>query len=407
MKTARPLLLLAALVAALLLAPAAQAAPAATKLTLAGPDDGAAAGGKATVTATLTAGGKPLAGKAVSLFAGGAAPLATGATSAKGKVSYEVTIPAPTQLQATYAPTAADAPIYLGAKSNTITVAPMVGIRLSVATYLHARHKAVGIPRQRVKITGTLDHFAAGQTVQIDVFKGTRNIRQKSLAVTQAGGKGRFVLGLVPSGRGVYRVRASLPGGTGSTRLYVVRPSARQGARGTTVRALQARLAQLGYLIHVSGRFDSTTARAVLAFRKVNRYARSMSASAAVFKKLARGGGGFKLRYPNAGKHVEFDWSRQVLVLARGGKPAKILHASSGKPSTPTVFGKFHFYSKTAGFNSHGMYYSNYFIGGYAIHGYESVPSYAASHGCIRIPIPSAVSVYRWVSLGDTIYVYR
>jgi lipoprotein-anchoring transpeptidase ErfK/SrfK len=96
-----------------------------------------------------------------------------------------------------------------------------------------------------------------------------------------------------------------------------------------------------------------------------------------------------------------------VLVLARGGKPDKILHASSGKPSTPTVFGKFHFYSKTPGFNAHGMYYSNYFVGGYAIHGYESVPAYAASHGCIRIPIPSATSVYRWVSLGDTIYVYR
>jgi lipoprotein-anchoring transpeptidase ErfK/SrfK len=53
------------------------------------------------------------------------------------------------------------------------------------------------------------------------------------------------------------------------------------------------------------------------------------------------------------------------------------------------------------------MYYSNYFIGGYAIHGYESVPDYAASHGCIRIPIPSAISVYRWISLGNPIYVYR
>ena len=53
------------------------------------------------------------------------------------------------------------------------------------------------------------------------------------------------------------------------------------------------------------------------------------------------------------------------------------------------------------------MYFSNYFIGGYAIHGYDPVPDYAASHGCIRIPIPSAKTVYGWVSLGDTIYVYR
>jgi lipoprotein-anchoring transpeptidase ErfK/SrfK len=50
---------------------------------------------------------------------------------------------------------------------------------------------------------------------------------------------------------------------------------------------------------------------------------------------------------------------------------------------------------------------SNYFIRGYAIHGYPEVPTYAASHGCIRIPIPNAASVFRWINLGDRIYVYR
>jgi lipoprotein-anchoring transpeptidase ErfK/SrfK len=50
---------------------------------------------------------------------------------------------------------------------------------------------------------------------------------------------------------------------------------------------------------------------------------------------------------------------------------------------------------------------SNYFIGGYAIHGYHDVPTYAASHGCIRVPIPNAASIYNWVNLGDRIFVYR
>ena len=145
----------------------------------------------------------------------------------------------------------------------------------------------------------------------------------------------------------------------------------------------------------------------MLAFRKVNRYSRTTSASLAVFKKLARGKGGFRVRYSSAGKHVEFDWSRQVLVLARGATPVKILHASSGAPVTPTVFGKFRFYRKHPGFNAKGMYYSNFFIGGYAIHGYASVPTFPASHGCIRIPNPSAISVDRWIDLGDPIYVYR
>ena len=131
-----------------------------------------------------------------------------------------------------------------------------------------------------------------------------------------------------------------------------------------------------------------------------------MSVNKAVFKKLFRGKGGFRLKHPRAGKHVEFDWSRQVLVFARHRKVVRIYHASSGKPSTPTVFGTFHFYSKTPGTNAKGMVDSNYFIRGYAVHGYFDVPPYAASHGCIRVPIPDAASIYAWIDLGDPIFVY-
>jgi hypothetical protein len=254
-------------------------------------------------------------------------------------------------------------------------------------------------------VRGAIAAFAPAVTV--DVFRGTKRIHHRSIPVKRAGAGGTFAFYFRPGGRGVYRIRATDSGGSTTKRLYVVRPHASAGSRGTAVRALQSRLRQLGYLVPVSGRFDGSTSRALLAFRKVNGYARTTSASSAVFKRLGRGGGGFHLRHPSAGKHVEFDWSRQVLVLARGAKPVMILHASSGKPSTPTVFGKYRFYSKTPGYNSHGMYYSNYFIGGYAIHGYDPVPTYAASHGCIRIPIPSATRVYRWIKLGDPIYVYR
>ena len=53
------------------------------------------------------------------------------------------------------------------------------------------------------------------------------------------------------------------------------------------------------------------------------------------------------------------------------------------------------------------MVHSNYFIGGYAIHGYTSVPTYPASHGCIRVPIPNALQIDRQIDLGQTIFVYR
>jgi lipoprotein-anchoring transpeptidase ErfK/SrfK len=52
------------------------------------------------------------------------------------------------------------------------------------------------------------------------------------------------------------------------------------------------------------------------------------------------------------------------------------------------------------------MYYSDYFIRGFAIHGYAEVPVFAASHGCLRIPIPDAISVFRWIKVGDIVDVY-
>ena len=50
---------------------------------------------------------------------------------------------------------------------------------------------------------------------------------------------------------------------------------------------------------------------------------------------------------------------------------------------------------------------SNYFIRGYAIHGYAEVPTYAASHGCLRVPIPDAAAIYGWVQTGTPVDVYN
>jgi lipoprotein-anchoring transpeptidase ErfK/SrfK len=123
---------------------------------------------------------------------------------------------------------------------------------------------------------------------------------------------------------------------------------------------------------------------------------------------VLKGEGAFKPRFDGPGrKHVEFDWSRQVLALIENGKPKRVYHSSSGKASTPTVFGTFQFYRKEPGTNSHGMVQSNYFIRGYAIHGYVDVPAYPASHGCLRVPIPNARQIDAQIDIGETIYVYK
>jgi lipoprotein-anchoring transpeptidase ErfK/SrfK len=90
-----------------------------------------------------------------------------------------------------------------------------------------------------------------------------------------------------------------------------------------------------------------------------------------------------------------------------GGHVRALYTMSSGKPSTPTVIGRFRVYTKTPGTNAHGMVDSNYFIGGYAIHGYPEVPTYAASHGCLRVPIPNSAAIYGWVQEGTPVDVYN
>jgi L,D-transpeptidase catalytic domain len=189
--------------------------------------------------------------------------------------------------------------------------------------------------------------------------------------------------------------------------LTHMRGSLRVGAHGPGVRLLQDELARLRYAVPVSGRFDQATGRAVLAFRKVVGLERVESANAGVFQRLQRGAGRFHVRYPRDGNHVEGDLSNQVLAeIERHGRVRRIYTMSSGKPSTPTVLGRFQVYSKTPGTNSEGMVDSNYFIRGYAIHGYAEVPPYAASHGCLRIPVPDAPAVFAWVQVGYPVDVY-
>ena len=158
----------------------------------------------------------------------------------------------------------------------------------------------------------------------------------------------------------------------------------------------------------VSGVFEEATGRAVIAFRKLTGLERVPFANRRVFEALRRGEGAFHVRYRRDGRHVEADLTRQVLAETEGnGRVHAVYELSSGKPSTPTVIGHFSVYSKTLGTNAKGMVDANYFIRGYAIHGYAEVPVYAASHGCLRVPIPNAAAIFGWVQLGTAVDVYN
>ena len=183
--------------------------------------------------------------------------------------------------------------------------------------------------------------------------------------------------------------------------LGVVTPGERMA-----IALLKQGLRALGYPAG-SGPYDTgKLQRSILAFRKTNSLARIYSADRRIYEMVFAGKGAFKLRVPDEGKHVEADISRQVLVLADKGRPVATYPTSSGAPATPTVLGHYRFYMKAPGTNAKGMYMSNYFIRGYAIHGYPSVPTYNASHGCLRVPNADAVTIFNWIRVGDPIWVY-
>jgi hypothetical protein len=178
------------------------------------------------------------------------------------------------------------------------------------------------------------------------------------------------------------------------------------GSRGAFVELVQQRLAALHFWIPQTGVYDSGTGLAIDAYHRLLHRGTSQALDAATVTALLGGVGAFKVRFPSHGQHAEGNLSLQLLALLDGSKVVRIYPISSGKPSTPTILGDFHVYSKVPGYLPDGMYFSNFFIRGYAIHGFNPAPDFPASHGCMRVPIQDALSIYGWLQIGNWVDVY-
>ncbi len=268
---------------------------------------------------------------------------------------------------------------------------------------------------RRIVVRGSVTPYVAGQTIVVGFFLEGRKVAADSVTVLSAGATGKFRVSFSSHYAGLLQARA-VHGATAQQAAFTARSAAVRlvhtnlgpGARNQSVRLLQSELDELHYAVPLSGAFDEGTGQALVAFRKMVGLERIAYAGPQVFAALARGEGGFHVRYRHDGRHVEANLTKQVLAeIEPGGHVRRIYMMSSGKPSTPTVVGRFRVYEKTPGENSEGMVDSNYFIRGYAIHGYAEVPTYAASHGCLRVPIPDAPSIYAWIQEGTPVDVYN
>jgi hypothetical protein len=265
-----------------------------------------------------------------------------------------------------------------------------------------------------VPVVGTVTPFAPGQHVAVTFYLDGRRLLNRNVAVQQGkGGSGSFKASILLREGGRYaasakHVATAALGGDQTLRKSwrVSYPALHPGQCDRVVKGFKKAMAKLGYVAGGGSCFDDRVGREVLAYRKVNGQARTERAGKGLVQDVFEGRGGYRVRYPKAGEHAEVSLDKQVLVLAKGDRPFAIYPVSTGKPSTPTVTGHYSFYRREPGYNSEGMYYSFYWHNGYAVHGYAEVPTYAASHGCVRTYIADQPRIYDQLEYGESIFVF-
>jgi N-acetylmuramoyl-L-alanine amidase len=243
---------------------------------------------------------------------------------------------------------------------------------------------------------------ARAGTVHVEVHRPGDRMLERTRA-------GRAALRVPTRRQGKYRLRLSVAPAAGwatasaELAVHVHAPRLGPGSRGSSVRELEQRLAGLGYALRrVDRHYGHDTTEAVLAFQKVHGLPWTGRVTVRLWRLLERAEAPLP-RY-RRGNHIEVDKRRQLLLVVRNGRVALISHVSTGA-SGNTPVGRWRVYRKVTGWDW-VLWYPMYFLRGFAIHGYPSVPAYPASHGCVRVPMWLAPRLYGQHPYGATVYVY-
>jgi hypothetical protein len=301
------------------------------------------------------------------------------------------------------------------ASAATSPTQPAQGtLSLSVPDAFLVGGHIVTVPGRTIHIDGVVHPYVPGQTVLLKAFVGSKQFKTDRLRVKPApnGRSGRFTDALASPSAGQVTVQvghtrtATLGGLLARRRFAALDEHVGFGSRGPFVELIQQRLAAMHFYIPQTGVYDTGTGLAIDAYHRLLHRGTSEGLDGSTISYLLDGFGAFKVRFPSHGQHAEGNLSLQLLALIDGSKVVRIYPISSGKPSTPTILGDFHVYSKVAGYLPDGMYFSNFFIRGYAIHGFNPAPDYPASHGCMRVPIVDAISIFDWLQIGNWVDTY-
>jgi N-acetylmuramoyl-L-alanine amidase len=336
-------------------------------------------------------------------------------TNANGAVAFLVRPTRTTEYSVSFAASSTAAAVRTSAVS--VGLRPTLGVTFPVVAPILTPQHIPGVVRPAVPGPIQLQRLLAG--------------RWRLAATAYEGTGGRFVFSI--SGwttKGIYTYRAVRPAdaqhlltGTGARYVQAVDRTLRYGMTGPDVSLLQQRLRALHYDVPaVTGTFNYDTLHAVVAFEKVQRITRDGVVSATVWSHLGRPTVPHLL-HPLAGVGaIEIDLTKQVLYYAVNGAIVRVFDVSTGggytfidssgqlaTAITPT--GHFHILYKIDRWVTSKLgtlYRPAYFnYSGYAIHGEGDVPSYPASHGCVRITVPAMDRMYSKLTLGMSVWIYR
>ena len=211
-------------------------------------------------------------------------------------------------------------------------------------------------------------------------------------------------------GTGLFALRAQLGASFARARVTAGARTLSIGSTGPDVAGLRNRLAELH--VHVpapSATFGSELYDGVVAFQKARGLERTGSADEATWRALSQDVVPAP-RYRGQGMHIEVSKSRQILMVVRNGETVWYLPVSSGAGGITPV-GNYRILWKalatTTWLGPAILYRTMTFHTHYAIHGFPSVPTYPASHGCVRVPIWLADWLYQQSPVGERVYVYE
>jgi lipoprotein-anchoring transpeptidase ErfK/SrfK len=243
----------------------------------------------------------------------------------------------------------------------------------------------------------TLDARIGQLTYTLDQFEGVRSVEIRAGDVTVASGERPADYAKPAQGPELFRTEGER--------------KPRKAAKTPGTRELQERLAKLRFLPKsaVDGVNGYRTQQAVLAFQAWNDLGRDGVVGPQTTAALAAAHR--PKPHASAPAHrIEVYREKGVALLIEHNKTKRAIHVSSGALGTPTPPGTFKVFRKELKSWSVPFQvwlpYASYFNQGIAFHEYPDVPSFPASHGCVRVPAPEAKGVYEFASLGTVVIVY-